>query len=302
MDNTYSLVTQNFDCILDFMRFAISEAKTKDVFFGHGTDNAWDEMRSLICDTLNLPYDVDPQLFHGRLLDKEKELLCERLEQRIIHKIPAAYLTNKAFFCGLPFYIDSRVLIPRSPIAELIQQQFAPWIDAEKVHRILDLCTGSACIAIACCYSFPNAEVDAVDLSDDALDVAAINRDYYGLGDTLSLIKSDCFAQLPSIRYDIIVSNPPYVGGDEMETLPKEYQHEPKMALEAENNGLAIVENILKNAKNYLNPHGILVVEVGNSEEALMNAYPHVPFTWLDFEHGGQGVFLLTYDVLNDYF
>ncbi len=302
MESSYSIITQNFHTILDFIRFAMSEAKANDAIFGHGADNAWDEMRSLICDSLNLPYDVDPQLFHGRLLDKEKELLCERLEQRIVNKIPSAYLINKAYFCGLPFYVDSRVLIPRSPIAELIQQQFSPWIDADRVHRILDLCTGSACIAIACCYSFPDAEVDAVELSDDALDVAAINREHYGLQDTLSLIKSDCFSEVPSVRYDIIVSNPPYVGRDEMESLPKEYQYEPKMALEAEDNGLAIVEKILKNAKHYLNPHGVLVVEVGNSEEALASAYPHVPFTWLDFEHGGQGVFLLTYDLLNEYF
>ena len=193
-------------------------------------------------------------------------------------------------------------MIPRSPIAELIKQQFSPWIEAEDVGSVLDLCTGSGCIAIACCYAFPDAVVDAVDISPDAIDVAVINRNSHGLQDVLTLIESDCFASVPATRYDIIVSNPPYVGQDEMQTLPDEYRHEPNLALETTNNGLAIVEKILFSAHAYLSDHGILVVEVGNSEQALYEAYPHVPFTWLDFEQGGSGVFLLTCQQLKEYF
>jgi ribosomal protein L3 glutamine methyltransferase len=300
--STYLFVAKEFQTIIDFIRFAMSQAQANDVFFGHGTDNAWDDMFTLITETLNLPHDVDPLLLQGRLTEEEKILLCERLEKRILHKIPVPYLINKAYFCDLIFFVDSRVLIPRSPIAELIKQHFSPWISEDKVHRVLDLCTGSGCIAIACCYAFPDAEVDAVDISTDVLEVAEINRDYYGLQNMLNLIQSDCFAQIPPNRYDIIVSNPPYVSKEEMKALPAEYHHEPKLALEAKENGLAIVEKILQQAKDYLNPHGILVVEVGNSETALIDAYPHVPFTWLEFEHGGHGVFLLTGDLLNQYF
>jgi ribosomal protein L3 glutamine methyltransferase len=245
---------------------------------------------------------MDPLLLQALLTNDEKERLCQQLERRIISRVPVPYLTHQAYFCDLTFYVDERVLIPRSPIAELIQQQFAPWVDAESVTRVLDLCTGSGCIAIACCYAFPEALVDAVDISKEALEVAEINRQRHELQDVLTLIESDCFAEVPLTTYDIIVSNPPYVSGDEMQTLPDEYSHEPRLALEATNHGLAIVENILFTAHRYLSPEGILIVEVGNSEEALMEAYPEVPFTWLDFEKGGHGVFLLTHQQIKDYF
>jgi ribosomal protein L3 glutamine methyltransferase len=272
------------------------------LYYGHGTDNAWDDMHSLILRSLYLPYDLDPNLLNARLTTSEKKHLCQQLEKRINQRVPVPYLIKEAYFCDLLFYVDERVLIPRSPIAELIKNQFSPWIDANQVHRILDLCTGSGCIAIACCYAFPEAQVDAVDISSEALAVAEINREQLGVDEQLTLIESDCFAKVPQVHYDLIVSNPPYVGKVEMQNLPDEFRHEPVLALETGNNGLAIVDVILQNAHAYLNEHGILVVEVGNSEEALAEAYPHVPFTWLEMNHGGQGVFLLTKQQLDEYF
>ena len=189
--------------------------------------------------------------------------------------------------------MDERVLIPRSPIAELIEQGFAPWVNPEEVTNVLDLCTGSACIAAALAYAFPDAEVDAIDIDTDALTVAQYNLEQLGLDEQVRLIQSDGLNALSNEQYDIIVSNPPYVGHDEMQTLPQEYTHEPQHALEAENNGLALVDHILKQAKKFLKPHGILVVEVGNSDFAVMEAYPELPFIWLEFERGGHGVFLL---------
>lgn len=290
------------ETINDFLRFAYSWANQSDLFFGHGTDNAWDDMRQLILGSLALPYDCPAELLESRLLTKEKKQLYRQMHQRIVQRIPVPYLTHEAYFFGLPFYIDERVLIPRSPLAELIETQFAPWIDPLKVERVLDMCTGSACIAIACCYAFPDAEVDAVDISADALAVARINQEKHEVEEQLQLIRSDCFNDLVDVRYDIIVSNPPYVGSEEMKTLPEEYRHEPTLALEAPNNGLAIVDNILRHAYNYLTEEGILVVEVGNSDELVMETYPDMPFTWLEFEEGGHGVFLLTAQQLADYF
>lgn len=292
----------DFVTILDFLRLGLTGAGASDLYFGHGTDNAWDDMLALVLGSLALPVDSDPKILDARLASVEKNYLLKQLAHRIIDRIPVPYLTNEALFCGLSFYVDDRVLIPRSPIAELIKNQFAPWLISDEVEHILDLCTGSACIAIACGYAFPNALIDAVDISPDALDVAIINRDRHGMQDVLQLIQSDCWSEVPQQRYDLIVSNPPYVSFDEMQTLPEEYHHEPVLALEAEHNGLAIVEEILAKAHHYLSDRGILVVEVGNSEEALVEAYPDVPFTWLDFECGGQGVFLLTREQLIEHF
>lgn len=288
--------------IIDFTRYGITLANNHALFYGHGTDNAYDDIFSLILGSLKLPMDVDPVLLQSRLTQGEKDYLAAQLQRRIIAKIPVPYLIQQANFCDLSFYVDERVLIPRSPIAELIKQQFSPWIAAEDVLHVLDLCTGSGCIAIACAYAFPHAAIDAVDLSSDALAVAAINCERLQVQDNVHLIQSDCWQQVPARHYDIIVSNPPYVGCEEMQGLPAEYRHEPVMALEAENNGLALVEKILMHAHHYLTEQGILVVEVGNSEEALLAAFPDLPFTWLEFENGGQGVFLLTAATLRDYF
>ncbi|MBA2709412.1 MAG: 50S ribosomal protein L3 N(5)-glutamine methyltransferase [Tatlockia sp.] len=302
MTDSYALKTTSFETILDFIRYGLSEAAKSNLHFGHGTDNAFDDIHSLVLRTLSLPFDCDPMFYQARLTSEEKELLANRLSRRIIEKVPVPYLINEAYFCDLSFYVDERVLIPRSPIAELIKQQFSPWIEADKVERILDLCTGSGCIAIACSLAFPDALVDAVDISTDALDVAAINQQDYDLESVLTIIESDCWQNVPHVQYDIIVSNPPYVGHEEMQGLPKEYLHEPQLALETDNNGLAIVEKILANAHDYLSEHGVLVVEVGSGEEALTQAYPQVPFLWLDFEHGGEGVFLLTRQQLQEHF
>jgi len=285
---------QQLESIADFLRYGISCANHAALYYGHGSDNAWDDMLALVLGTLSLPSDVHAALLQARLTSDEKILLSKQLEKRIVMRIPVPYLLKQAHFCGLSFYIDERALIPRSPFAELIEQQFEPWVVADNVTRVLDLCTGSACIAIACCYAFPDAAVDAIDLSKDALAVAEINRAQHAVSEQLTLIESDCFDALEAQQYDIIVSNPPYVNHDEMQTLPKEYQHEPVLALEAEENGLAIVEKILNTAHDYLTDQGVLIVEVGNSDEALIKKYPDVPFTWLEFERGGEGVFLLT--------
>lgn len=295
MTTNYEAACAPFETILDFLRYGISEASRHDLYYGHGTDNVLDDMTALVLGSLHLPYDSDYRLLSARLSAEEKVMLAQLLERRIHDRVPVPYLTGTALFCGLDFYVDERVLIPRSPVAELINQQFSPWIDPDRVERVLDLCTGSGCIAIACSYAFPDAQIDAVDLSPDALDVADINRARHGLDDDdIRLIESDCFDKVPDVRYQIIVSNPPYVGDEEMDSLPDEYRHEPDMALRTGHNGLAIVEKILAVAHNYLSDDGILVVEVGNSEEALVEAYPDLPFTWLEFEQGGHGVFLLT--------
>jgi ribosomal protein L3 glutamine methyltransferase len=302
MSNVLLDEQKNLKTILDYLRYAVTEAKKADVYYGHGTDNVFDDMRSLILGSLSLPFDLPETWYASRLTTDERVLLLSQIKKRLHDHIPVPYLINEAYFCGLPFYVDERVLIPRSPIGELILNQVAPWVAPEAVQHILDLCTGSGCIAIASAYAFPEADVDAVDISLEALNVAEKNIKRHHLEASVHLIQSDCFDSIPKKQYDIILSNPPYVSYDEMATLPQEYMHEPKLALEADDNGLAIVEKILSQANAYLSPQGVLVVEVGNSETALIEAYPDVPFTWLDFERGGQGVFLLTKAQLDTYF
>lgn len=299
---SYEAATHRFQTPIDFIRFGLSRAAASSLYYGHGTDNAQDDIWALVIGCLHLPLDIDITLLQGQLTPEEKTILCQVLYQRIEKRVPTPYLTHEAYFAGLSFYVDHRVLIPRSPIAELIRQQFSPWITAPHVQQVLDLCTGSACIAIACCYAFPDAHVDAVDISRDALAVAEINRQRHGVDELLTLHESDCFDSLPIKKYNIIVSNPPYVSAEEMQTLPQEFLHEPSLALEAPHAGLAIVEQILRQSAPYLADDGILVVEVGNSQQALIDAYPQVPFFWLDFEHGGDGVFLLTKPDIQLYF
>lgn len=299
---SFSDKTKPFRTIIDFLRFGLTAARTQDLYYGHGTDNAWDDVYALVLGSLSLPLDCDPDLLQACLTESEKSWLVRQLQKRIQDRIPTAYLTNTAYFCGLPFYVDERVLIPRSPMGELIERQLSPWVQADQVHRILDVCTGSGCIAIACCYAFPHASVDASDISEAALEVAEINRARHGVEAQLELMHSDGLNQIPKAAYDLIISNPPYVSFEEMQSLPKEYEHEPSLALECDNHGLAIVETLLHHVQDYLSEHGILVMEVGNSEAALSETYPEVPFTWLEFERGGHGVFVLTKAQLHEYF
>jgi ribosomal protein L3 glutamine methyltransferase len=293
VEQDYLDASLNLKTILDFYRFGLSISSLKQIFLGHGTDTYEDELMSLILSSLNLPLDWPESYFQARLTPDERKFLSHQFYQRFELKIPTPYLIRKAYFCGLEFYVDERVLIPRSPLAELIEQQFMPWIDPEQVENILDLCTGSACIAAACAMAFPQASVDAIDIDPNALAVAAINMNQLELNDQVRLIESDGLSALSDEKYDIIVSNPPYVGAMEMSTLPAEYLHEPSIALESDDNGLAFVKMLLQQAKNYLKPQGILVVEVGNSDLTLMEACPDIPFIWLEFERGGHGVFLL---------
>jgi len=298
MDNVYDKEAMSeLYSINDMLRFAMSRFNEAEIFYGHGTDNAWDEALQLVLLSLFLPMDIDRSLLESRLTTTEKKLILTRIQQRINERIPVPYLTNKAWFCGLEFYVDERVLVPRSPIAELIEAQFKPMLDHEPTH-ILDLCTGSACIAIACAYAFPDAEVDAIDISPDALQVAEINVEQHGLENQVTPIQNDLTKDFVETQYDFIVTNPPYVDKEDMDTLPSEYLHEPELGLSAGYDGLDLVRRILANAPRYLKEGGFLVCEVGNSMVHLQEQYPKIPFTWLEFERGGHGVFLLTKDQL----
>ncbi|MCG3725409.1 50S ribosomal protein L3 N(5)-glutamine methyltransferase [Vibrio cincinnatiensis] len=281
----------------DMIRWTVSRFNAAKLFYGHGTDNAWDEAVQLILPTLYLPIDVPPHVLSSRLTGSERLRVVERVVKRINDRTPVAYLTHKAWFCGLEFFVDERVLVPRSPIGEIIQAEFAPWL-VEEPTRIMDLCTGSGCIAIACAYAFPDAEVDAIDISTDALQVAEQNIQDHGLEQQVFPIRSDLFRDLPQEQYNIIVTNPPYVDQEDMNSLPEEFKHEPELGLAAGTDGLKLVRRILANAPRYLTEQGILVCEVGNSMVHLMEQYPDIPFTWLEFENGGHGVFLLTREQL----
>jgi ribosomal protein L3 glutamine methyltransferase len=292
----YNTALVELNTIADFLRFGLSQANQCDLYYGHGTDNAWDDLYCLILGSLKLPLDMEPIYLQAKLTMPEKQFLAAQLKKRILEHVPVPYLTNEAHFAGHTFYVDERVLIPRSPFAELIEQRFSPWVVADQVHEVLDLCTGSGCIAIACAYAFPEAHVDGVDISPEALAVAKKNVMQHHLEERVTLIESNVWDKVPKKQYDLIVSNPPYVSHDEMTTLPKEYAHEPSLALVAKRNGLEVVDVILAHARDHLTPDGVLVIEVGNTEEALIEAYPDLPFTWLDLEHGGHGIFVLTAD------
>ncbi len=266
--------------------------------YGHGTDNARDEAAALVLHAAGLSPYAGARLYSRRVGANSAQRARALVERRIAERIPAAYLTGRTWFAGLEMRVDSRVLIPRSPLAELIEQRFAPWIVAGHVRRVLDIGTGSGCIAIACAKAFPRARVDAADVSKDALAVARVNVRLHRLGRRVRLVMSDHFRGLARRRYDIIVSNPPYVSAREVAMLPPEYRHEPALALAAGRDGLESVHVILREAAHHLTPGGILVVEVGNTERAVRRAYPRLPFTWLHFERGGGGVFLLTAEQL----
>lgn len=284
--------------IQDFISWGEKILEDAGLFYGHGTENALDEAAFLILHTLHLPCDLPSERFKDELTESEKKEVVEILERRISERKPASYLTNEAWFSGLSFYVDERVLVPRSPIAELIEEKFSPWINSNRVERVLDLCTGSGCIAIATAYAFPEALVDAVDLSEDALQVARINIKRHAMEQRVVPVQSDLFSGLIGQQYDIIVSNPPYVSRDELKQLPPEYTHEPEFGLVSGIDGLDAVVKILQQASGFLKPDGILVVEVGNTESIMEERFPTLPFTWLEFERGGHGVFLLTKEQL----
>lgn len=292
----YSAAQSELKTLRDFLRWTTSRFNEAGLFYGHGNDDAFNEASQLILSSLKLPVDELPEMFlDARLSNAEKQSLLTLIKKRIEQRIPLPYLTNQAWFAGLPFFVDERVLIPRSPFAELIETHFEPWLtNPDRVHTILDLCTGSGCIAIALALAF-DANVDAVDISADALTVAEMNIKMHNLEEQVTPIQSDCWQALePQQQYDLIISNPPYVGAEEMATLPEEFRHEPVSALEAENNGLALVEEILLKAADYLSDDGLLFVEVGNSDMAVDEAWPDIAFLWLDFEFGGHGIFMLT--------
>jgi len=302
-----SLATNSLATIADYVRYTYSCMNREQIYFGHGTDNAWDESVSLVLQILDLPWDFSTEMWACRLTSQEITRLNKALDSRILNRTPLAYITKQAWFCEYRFNVDERVLIPRSPIAELIDHRFAPWVAIDEPEHILDLCTGSGCIGIASALEFESSQVDLLDISTDALDVAQSNIDEYDLQDRVRVLESDVFATLSDTslfpdkaqgRYDLIISNPPYVDQHDFDTMPAEYNQEPVLGLVAGSDGLDIARKILAEAGQYLKEDGLLIVEVGNSWVALEEVYPDFPFTWVEFERGGHGVFVIRADEL----
>ena len=271
--------------------------ETAQIYFGHGTVSAWDEAVYLLSFALNLPPDADRSLLSQVLTAEQQVAILALYQRRVIERIPAPYLTGTAWFCGLPFHVDERVIIPRSPLAELIYNGFQPWCDSTP-DSVLDLCTGSGCIGIACAYAFEQAEVVLSDISADALAVTQANIVEHNVGNRVTAVESDLFDNLGSQRFDLIVSNPPYVDARDLAEMPDEYQHEPELALASGHDGLDFTRRLLREAEQHLTAQGVLVVEVGNSWVALEQAFPEVAFVWLEFVEGDAGVFVLTREQL----
>ncbi|QLG88318.1 50S ribosomal protein L3 N(5)-glutamine methyltransferase [Chitinibacter bivalviorum] len=296
----YETAREYLTTVRDLHRFAVSRFNAAELFYGHGTSEAWDEAAYLILATLKLPIDRLEPVFDARLLPEEVEQVLNVLQERVVTRKPAAYLTKEAYLGEFKFYVDERVIVPRSFIAEIMMNgALEPWIEyPELIHNALDLCTGSGCLAILMAHIFPDAAIDAVDLSPDALDVAEINVLDYSLGDRVDLLDSDLFSAVSDMKYDLIISNPPYVDAHSVEELPPEYLHEPEMALGSGEDGLDITRRILAEATTHLNPQGVLVVEIGHNRDVLEEQYPTLPFIWLPTESGDGFVFLLTREML----
>ncbi len=294
MNRHFPLATQDLYTVRDYVRFAVSRFHQADLFFGHGSSEAYDEAVYLVLHTLHLPLDRLEPFLDARLTESERAELIHILQRRVEERIPAAYLTKEAFLGEFSFYVDERVIVPRSFIAELLRTELSPWIDdPAAVSSVLDMCTGSGCLAILAAHVFPYAQVDAVDLSPDALQVAQHNVDDYALNERVQLIESDLFGKLGNKKYDLIISNPPYVDAPSVADLPAEYLHEPELALGSGVDGLDATRVILKHAAKHLNDNGILIVEIGHNRDVLEAIYPKLPFTWLDVTAGDQFVFML---------
>jgi ribosomal protein L3 glutamine methyltransferase len=291
-------VTSELATIVDFIRYGASRFGAAGLVFGHSYDNAIDEATHLVLHALHLPHDLSPAYGQARLIAAEKQRVLDLIDRRIDEHKPVAYLTGTAWFAGLEFKSDSRALVPRSPIAELIQSGFSPWLDDRNVAQALDLCTGSGCIGIAMAVHNPEWQVDLADISEDALSLARENVEYQDVADRVQVLKSDLFDGLAGKRYDLIVSNPPYVTEQEYAALPPEYSHEPALGLRAGDDGLDFALRILAKGAEHLNDDGVLIVEVGESEKALTKLLPEVPFNWIEFNVGQMGVFLLDRDDL----
>lgn len=291
--------TDELVTVRDWLRWAVSRFNETGLFYGHGTDNAWDEAIWLILATLHLPRDRLEPWLDAHLTKSERLTLLNNLQQRVVHRLPTAYLVQEAWLGPFRFYVDQRVIVPRSYFAELLENGFAPWIeDAEAVGTALDLCTGSGCLAILMAHAFPNATVDAIDISADALAVARRNIADYALDDRVHAIESDLFAGVKGKRYDLILCNPPYVTAAAMAALPAEYRHEPVLALAAGADGLDVVRRILAEGREHLNPGGMIAIEVGHNQDLVEAAFPHLPVVWLDTEHAEGKIFLVMRDDL----
>ena len=297
--NSALTATQALTTIRDWIRYTVSQFEQSDIFFGHGADNSYDEAVWLIMSALHLPHDTLENFLDAKLTEPERKHLYHLVEQRITKRVPTAYLVREAWLRGFKFYVDERVIVPRSFIAELLDDGFQPWIEfPEMVESVADICTGSGCLGILLADTFPNAEVDVVDISPDAIAVANINIANYGLQHQVHAIQSDMFSALAGKTYDVIISNPPYVDAPSMAELPAEYRNEPQLALGSGTAGLDHTHTLLREAAKHLNDNGILVVEIGHNREALLDAYPELPFTWLEVASGNQFVFLLTKEEL----
>lgn len=295
----YQSARQELLTLRDLIRYGVSRLNAAEVALGHGSDNAWDEAVYLVLHALHLPLDTLEPFLDARVLTEERSRVLDLIDRRVTERVPAAYLTNEAWLRGHRFYVDKRVIVPRSPIAELLDEGLSPWVqDAQAVDNVLDMCTGSGCLAILSAMAFPYAHVDAVDVSPDALDVARRNVDDYGLADRLELHQSNLFDNLPERQYDVIVCNPPYVNSGSMDVLPQEYRHEPHLALAGGTDGMDLVRRILEAAPRFLTQDGVLVLEIGHERDFFEAAFPELSPVWLDTAEASDQLLLLTREQL----